>query len=107
MTRRLADGAANGRHPVAGKESIAIKLVEQLGAGTAEQHLDCFFFTAQDRTELSAVSSAKHSFREVSRMICDELLQLALRRIRRRDKPRRRFERFTVGFKQSTPGQVG
>src|SRR5947208_17069570 len=66
-------GSGNGAKPMAGKQTVTVKLVEQFGARAGEQHLHGILFAAQDRPELGTISSHELRFRKMTGVLRDEL----------------------------------
>ena len=90
-SRCRAHRRGDGREPVAGEETVAIKMIEQLRADPGEQNLHGIFFAAQNRSQLSTVSFAKERFGKMSGMLLDVVAQNFLGGICRFSKTRRRL----------------
>ena len=71
----VAHRRGDGCEPVTGEEAVAIKMVEQLRADPGKQNLHGILFTAQNRSQLSAVSFAKKRFGKMSRVLLDVVAQ--------------------------------
>ena len=69
------DGAGDAGHPVTGEQAVSVELIEQFGAGAAEEDLHGVFFAAQNRAEFGAGGCAEQAFREVAGMFEDEIAQ--------------------------------
>ena len=63
VARGFLHGRGDRRQPVAGVETLAIELVQQLRSGPGEQHLHGILFTAQDRPEFGADSRRRAGLR--------------------------------------------
>ena len=79
-SRGCAHRRGDGREPMAGEETVAVKLIEQLRADPGEQNLHRILFTAQNRSQLSAVSFAKKRFGKMSGVLLDVVAQNVFRR---------------------------
>src|SRR5271166_1548055 len=68
--RQMAGGFLHGRgdcrQPVAGVETLAVELVQQLRRGPSEQHLHRILLATQDGTEFGAVRGAKQPLGQMS-----------------------------------------
>ena len=75
MARSLLQGAADARHPVAGKEAVAVEMIQQFGSRTGEQNLHRIFFSANDGAKLGTRRRAQQAFRKMSGMLRDKTTQ--------------------------------
>ena len=73
--RAATHRGGDGREPVAGEETVAIKLIEQLRADAGEQNLHGVLFAAQNRSQFGTISrkeALREDGRDVSRCSCAE-----------------------------------